>query len=108
MTRAPLFGSDLYHWIALRRVTRGDITTIAGRWFDAGRRVPGYVSNTLVNLRDAGLVTVIDPAASGGAQVMITDAGIARYDALCQQQQCVQQAIESRVPRHPGTPGPPG
>jgi hypothetical protein len=85
MTRVPLAGSDLYEWIALRRVGSGGIATTADRWFDGGRRVPGYVAGTLADLCRAGLVMVIDP--SGIARAALTDAGITRYDVLCQQRQ---------------------
>ena len=87
MTRVPLAGSDLYEWIALRRVGSGGIATTADRWFDAGRRVPGYVAGTLAGLCEAGLVMVIDPDTSGIARAALTDAGITRYGVLCQQRQ---------------------
>ena len=94
MTRVPLAGSDLYDWIALRRVGSGGIATTADRWFDAGRRVPGYVADTLADLSGAGLVMVIDPDSSGTARVALTDAGVTRYDVLCQQRQRALRAAD--------------
>lgn len=85
MRQPPLTGSNLYDWIALRRVSAGGVATKGGRWFDAGRRVPGYVADTLADLRKAGLVAVSDPDMSGAAT--LTGTGIARYDALCEQRQ---------------------
>lgn len=87
MAQVPLAGSDLYDWIALRRVSGGSVATKLGRWFEAGRRVPGYVTDTLTDLREAELITVIDPDMSGMARVALTDVGIARYDVLCQRRQ---------------------
>ncbi|HJT04921.1 MAG TPA: hypothetical protein VJ757_15035 [Pseudonocardiaceae bacterium] len=85
MRQAPLAGSNLYDWIALRRVSAGGVATRGGRWFDAGRRVPSYVADTLAELRKTGLVAVSDPDVSGAAA--LTGTGIARYDALCEQRQ---------------------
>lgn len=94
--RSQLAGSDLYDWIALRRVSSGGVATKLGRWFESGRRVPGYVADTLAELRETGLIMVIDPGSSGMARVALTDAGIARYDILCQ------------PPQHPPLQRPPG
>lgn len=98
-TRVPLAGADLYAWIALRRVSGGGIARAGGCWFDGGRRVPGYVADTLTDLREAELITVIDPDMSGMAGVALTDVGIARYDVLCQQRQ------HSPLQRSPGARG---
>jgi hypothetical protein len=92
MRQAPLAGSNLYDWIALRRVSAGGVATKGGRWFDAGRRVPGYVADTLADLRTAGLLAVSDPDVSGAAA--LTSTGIARYDALCEQRQRVLPSAE--------------
>jgi hypothetical protein len=40
------------------------------------------------------LVMVIDPAASGAARVALTDAGVTRYDVLCQQRQRALRAAD--------------
>jgi hypothetical protein len=92
--RVPVAGSDLYDWIALRRVGSGGIATMANRWFDAGRRVGGYVADTLAALCGAGLVMAIDPDVSGIAQAALTDAGMTRYDVLCQQRQRALQVAD--------------
>lgn len=110
---APLAGSDLYNWITLRRVGSGGISTTAGRWFDAGRQVPGDVADTLADLRESGLVMVIDPDLSGGAQAALTDAGLLHYGMLCQQRQitltdtgCTRCAQLQGTPRRPELPDP--
>lgn len=106
MIRSPLAGSQLYDWIALRRVSGGGVATKDGRWFYVGRRVPGYVADTLPALHQAGLLRVDAPSVSGIARVALTEAGIARYDALCQQRRCALHGADPVVSGRPGTPGP--
>jgi hypothetical protein len=110
MAQPPLAGSQLYDWIALRRVRGDGVTTGGGRWFDTGRRVPGYVADTLAALHEAGLLRVDALSVSELAQVALTEAGIARYDALCQQRRHALQVAQfvvsgrprrSRRPRRP-------
>jgi hypothetical protein len=108
MIRPPLAGSELYDWFALRRVSNGDVTTKDGRWFYAGRRVPGYVADTLPALHQAGLLRANAPNVSGIAWVALTETGIARYDALCQQRQRALHGADPVVSERPRAEGHPG
>lgn len=84
MAGASLTGTDLYHWIALRRVLDGDVTKLDGCWRDHGHLVPGYVIDALDELLMSGLVTVADPdpMAESMAPAALTNAGIARFEQL--------------------------
>lgn len=84
-TRVPLRGTDLYDWIALRRVSGGGVVKLSGGWWECGRRVPGYVAEALTALCQRGLVTLSGPAPL--ARAVLTDAGVERYQRLCQQRQ---------------------
>ena len=86
MPGASLTGTDLYHWIALRRVFDGEVTRLDGCWRDHGHVVPGYVTDALNELLTAGLVTVAGPDPSVGkiASAVLTNAGTARFEQLCQ------------------------
>ncbi|MGH3702268.1 MAG: hypothetical protein ACRDQY_23025 [Pseudonocardiaceae bacterium] len=68
VTGAALAGTDLLDWIALRRVSDGGVTNLDGCWLDGGRRVPGYVTETLGELLAAGLIVLADqqPVACAG------------------------------------------
>lgn len=89
MIRTWLTGTDLYHWITLRRVNDGGVTRLGDdRWRDDGRRVPGYVTDALNDLLTGGLVTLADPypdpRAEGMARAALTDAGTTRFEQHCQ------------------------
>ena len=86
MPGASLTGTDLYHWIALRRVFDGEVTRLDGCWRDHGHLVPGYVSDALNELLGGGLVTLggPDPMAENIASAALTNAGTARFEQLCQ------------------------
>jgi hypothetical protein len=85
MTRAPLAGTEVYEWIALRRVSNGGVTKVDHRWLESDHRVPGYVVGALARLLAGGLVTLVDPDPSvSTARVALTSAGFARYEQLCQ------------------------
>jgi hypothetical protein len=60
-----LTGADLYHWLALRRVSAGGVTKLGDRWRDHSHRVPDYVTDALTALRQDGLVTLTDPHPGG-------------------------------------------
>jgi hypothetical protein len=79
-----LTGADLYHWLALRRVSAGGVTKLGDRWRDHGHRVPDYVTDALTALRQDGLVTLTDPHPGGMARAALTDAGTARFEQLRQ------------------------
>jgi hypothetical protein len=86
MAKAPLTGTDLFHWIALRRVFDGEVTRLSGRWHDHGHRVPGYVTGALDELLADGLVMATDPGpmAQSAVPAALTDAGTARFKQLCE------------------------
>ncbi len=79
-----LTGADLYHWLALRRVSAGGVTKLGDRWRDHGHRVPDYVTDALTALRQDGLVTLTDPHPGGMARAALTDVGTARFEQLRQ------------------------
>ncbi len=89
MPGASLTGTDLYHWIALRRVFDGEVTRFDGCWRDHGHLVPGYVTDALNELLTGGLVTLADPdpTAENIAPAALTNAGTARFEQLCQKAQ---------------------
>jgi hypothetical protein len=77
-----LTGTDLYHWIALRRVSNGGVTKLGNRWRDHGHLIPDYVTNALTELHEGALVTLADPHPGGMARAALTDAGTARFEQL--------------------------
>jgi len=86
MAKASLTGTDLFHWIALRRVFDDEVTRLSGCWHDHGHRVPGYVTGALDELLVEGLVMLADPdpMAEGAVPAALTDAGTARFKQLCE------------------------
>lgn len=86
----------MYDWIALRRVSGGGIARTGDRWFDSGRRVPGYVADALATLCEAGLVRLVDLDRMAIARAALTETGVIRYEHLCRQR---QKAL--RVPAAP-------
>ncbi|MGH4020293.1 MAG: hypothetical protein ACRDT0_13870 [Pseudonocardiaceae bacterium] len=70
--------TDLLAWIALRRVHRGGVLHLQGRYFDHERPVPGYLTDTLDALTRAGMLALVDTD-SIAQRVTVTDAGCARY-----------------------------
>jgi hypothetical protein len=89
MTAMPgtsLTETDLHHWIALRRVFDGEVTRLDDCWRDHGHPVPGYVTDSLNELLRGGLLTLAgpDPTAENIAPAALTNAGIARFEQLCQ------------------------
>ncbi len=94
----------MYAWIALRRVNGGGIARAAGCWFDSGRRVPGYVAETLAALCEAELVTLADLDGMTMARAALTAAGADRFAQLCQQR---HKALQARTTPHPSDSGRP-
>ncbi|MDQ2881247.1 MAG: hypothetical protein M3Y48_08390 [Actinomycetota bacterium] len=86
MPGASLNGTDLYYWIALRRVFDGEVTRLDGCWRDHGHLVPGYVTDALTELLTSRLVTLADPdpTAQNIAPATLTNAGTARFEQLCE------------------------
>jgi hypothetical protein len=58
-------GADLYHWIALRRVSDSGVTKLADRWLDRGHPVPDFVIDVLTELYERGLVALADSESVG-------------------------------------------
>jgi hypothetical protein len=83
----PFVGVDLNAWMALRRVSKGGITTVGDQWLHSGRRVPGYIADALTELLAGGLVALADVDLYGMRRSAFTDAGAAHYEGLCQQRQ---------------------
>lgn len=83
--QAPLSGADLYDWIALRRVSDGLVAIQNGLWLESGRRMPGYVTDTLTALAEQRLVTLAKPDPWGMARATLTGAGSIRYEQLSRQ-----------------------
>jgi hypothetical protein len=86
MAKASLTGTDLFRWIALRRVFEGEVTRLSDCWHDHGHRVPGYVTGALDELLGEGLVMLADPdpMAQGAIPVALTDVGAVRFKYLCE------------------------
>lgn len=84
MTEHGLAGADVYPWIALRRVRQGGVTWLGDQWLDGGREVPDYVADALTELRRQLLVTLADSEWGGCPRAVLTDAGVARFERLCQ------------------------
>jgi hypothetical protein len=86
MTRAPLAGAEVYEWVALRRVSGGGVVKVDHRWLESGHQIPGYVVGALAGLLARGLVMLVDPDPPRGVAVraVLTNAGVDRYERLCQ------------------------
>lgn len=84
MAGASLTGTDLYHWIALRRVLDGEVTRLDGCWRDHGHLVPRYVTDALDELLMDGLVTLaaLSPMPDGRTLAALTNGGIAYFEQL--------------------------
>ncbi|MGH3939920.1 MAG: hypothetical protein ACRDTG_15075 [Pseudonocardiaceae bacterium] len=84
MNRIALAGTDLFAWMALRRVHRGYIAKWGDRYLDAGRPIPGHIAEALDALTEAGLVLLAEanPLAGRLRRATMTDSGRARYTAL--------------------------
>ncbi|MGH3533507.1 MAG: hypothetical protein ACRDQG_02185 [Pseudonocardiaceae bacterium] len=76
--------TDLYEWLALRRVSRGGVAKRGDRWLDGGRPMPCFLPEKLDELIQARLVTMTDSDHdnTGQCRSALTDAGAARYAAL--------------------------
>ena len=80
-TRPPLTGTDLYDWMALRRVNAGGIARMGDHWFDHGRQIPDYVADSLAALCDSSAVTLAEPDGSGMRRAALTNTGKHRFSA---------------------------
>jgi hypothetical protein len=88
MTRVPLAGAEVYEWVALRRVSGGEVTKVDHRWWESDHQIPGYLTGALAQLLARGLVRLLDPNPSGSARgvarAVLTTTGAERYEHLCQ------------------------
>jgi hypothetical protein len=81
----------LYEWLALRRVDEGAIATSAGVYCKHGRPVPAHLIAVFDRLRWDGLIAIADGDPIWDLRpISLTDAGQARYQALCQQRAALQ------------------
>ncbi|MCA1676689.1 MAG: hypothetical protein LC799_32470 [Actinobacteria bacterium] len=85
-----MLSRELLEWLAVRRVSEAEVVKSAGVYFDHGRPVPHHMTGVFDRLCWTGLVTVAagDPIWSM-RPLSLTDAGQARYAALCAQRQRV-------------------
>ena len=80
-------GPELSEWMALDRVVDGGIAKSAGMYFDQGRPAPGHLIEVFDRLLWDGLLVVGDGDPIWGVQqIKLSEAGQARYLALCHQQ----------------------
>lgn len=92
----PLVGTDLYDWMALRRVNEGGMAQVGDCWLENGHRVPGYITDALTELLASGLVALADQDPYSLRRAALTDTGTARYEWLCQLR---QSALQVPAPR---------
>jgi len=79
MAGLQLTGTDLHHWIALRRVLDGEVIRDDGCWRDHGHSVPSYVTDALDELLMGKLVTLaaLGPIADCMVLAVLTKVGMA-------------------------------
>ncbi|MGQ0774116.1 MAG: hypothetical protein ACT4NY_06820 [Pseudonocardiales bacterium] len=66
---------------------RGGLACFEGGYYDHGAPIPGcLIPHVAEALLEAGWLELGDPDESGMRPVIVTDAGQARYRALCQLQ----------------------
>jgi hypothetical protein len=81
-----LSGPDFFEWMGLRRVRRGGVARREGTYYEHGNPVPGWLIPDIHDgLLQDGLLELGEPE-FGMQQVTLTEAGLARYRALCQRQ----------------------
>lgn len=92
-------GPELSEWMALCRVADGGMAKAAGMYFDQGRPVPGHLIEVFDRLMWDGLLSVADGDPIWGVrQISLSEAGQARYLALCHQQPQPTKHRELEVP----------
>ncbi len=82
--RPSMTGADLYHWVAMRRVSDGGVTKLGDRWLDRGRPVPDFVTDALNELFERALVALADSESGNMPRAALTDTGATRFEWLCQ------------------------
>lgn len=77
--------ADLTVWLALRRANEGGVTLLDGSYYQHGRAVPHYLNASLIDLVDAGRLTLTDadPDTTQIQKITLTDAGRELYATLC-------------------------
>lgn len=94
-----LSGPDFFEWLGLRRVRRGGLARREGTYYDHGNPVPGWlIPDILDGLLQDGLLELGNPE-SGMQQVVLTEAGLAHYRALCQRQRRKNLVVAPRSRR---------
>lgn len=88
---APLTGSDLRDWMALRRVSGGGVARMGAHWFDHGRPVPGYLADALAELCASKLVALAELDVWALQRATLTDPGAIRYQWLCRRHQTARR-----------------
>ncbi|MDQ3151298.1 MAG: hypothetical protein M3R63_06110 [Actinomycetota bacterium] len=84
----------LDEWLALGSVASGGIAKSAGIYSDHGRPMPDHLTEVLDRLTWSGLLRVADGDLLWDLRrISFTEAGQARYLALCQQRQRAQLEV---------------
>lgn len=75
--------SEVLAWIALRRLNKGYVVNLAGRWLDFGSPVPSYLIDTFHQLTRNRLLTLADPAQGDLVRrATLTELGRTQYTTL--------------------------
>lgn len=101
----PDSDSTLYEQIALRRVHDGGVTKLAGVYLDRGQATPEYLTAAFDRLTWTDLATIGsgDPIRHP-RPLMLTPAGLARYDDLRSAERPGQQVPDPVFGTSPQTP----
>jgi hypothetical protein len=81
-----LAGSEVFEWVALRRVNHGGVAQVNGRWVESSHRLPGHLAVALGGLLARRLIRLTNPDPTTGltGTASFTHAGIDRYEQLSQ------------------------
>lgn len=90
--------SDAPEWLALRRVQRGGVTRTSGGYLDHGSPRADYLTTTLEQLTDAGLITLADPDPTGLSSTSLPPTGFTRLTELNTHRRAASR-LRSRSPR---------
>ncbi len=82
MNGTSLTGADLQVWMALRRVSDGEVTMLGECWQEGGHQLPTYITDALTALCQRGLVMLTEREPGGVARAVLTGNGTARYEYL--------------------------